>query len=234
MKLLGLLGGMSWESTALYYRAINEGVRDRLGPLRSAELLMYSVDFGRVEACQREGRWDDAGELLADGARRLHRAGAQGLVLCTNTMHKVAHHIESAVPLPLLHISDPTGRAAQALGARTVGLLATGYTMREGFYRERLEQRFGLEVLVPNEPEREAVHRIIYEELCAGIVRDESRRTYAEVIASLCARGTQAIILGCTEITMLVGPQDSPVPTLDTTALHAQAAVEFALGGSTS
>jgi len=229
VRTLGLLGGMSWESTALYYRSINEGVRDRLGPLRSAELVMVSLDFGRIEACQRDGRWDDAGALLADAARRLQRAGAQGLVLCTNTMHKVAHHIEAAVPLPLLHIGDPTGRAAQAAGARTVGLLATGYTMREPFYRERLEQRFGLEVLVPDEPEREAVHRIIYDELCAGIVRDASREVYVRAIARLCGRGAQAIILGCTEITMLVRPQDSPVPTLDTTALHAQAAVEFAL-----
>jgi aspartate racemase len=230
MKTLGLIGGMSWESTALYYRLINQGVRDRLGPLRSAELLLYSLDFGRIEACQREGRWQEAGDILVDAAERLRGGGAEGLVLCTNTMHKVAHRIEEAVPLPLLHIADPTGRAAVDGAVRKVGLLATGYTMAEAFYRERLERCFGLEVLVPPVPERDEVHRIIYEELCAGIVDDGSRETYRGVIARLCQRGAQAVILGCTEITLLVGDGDSPVPLLDTTALHAQAAVDFMLG----
>jgi aspartate racemase len=229
MKTLGLIGGMSWESTALYYRLINQGVRDRLGPLRSAELLLYSLDFGRIEACQRDGRWDEAAAILVDVAQRLRAGGAEGLVLCTNTMHKVAHRIEAAVPLPLLHIADPTGRTAVDAGVRTVGLLATGYTMAEAFYRERLERRFGLEVLVPPAPERDEVHRIIYEELCAGIVADDSRVIYRRVIAGLCERGAQAVILGCTEITLLVGNEDSPVPLLDTTALHAQAAVDFML-----
>jgi aspartate racemase len=229
MRTLGLIGGMSWESTALYYRLINQGVRDRLGPLRSGEMLLHSLDFGRIEACQRDGRWDDAADILVDVARRLHVGGAEGLVLCTNTMHKVAHRIEAAVPLPLLHIADPTGRAAVETGARTVGLLATGYTMAETFYRERLERRFGLEVLVPSAPERDEVHRIIYEELCAGVVDDDSRATYRRAIAGLCARGAQAVILGCTEITLLVRDEDAPVPLLDTTALHAQAAVDFML-----
>jgi len=229
MRTLGLIGGMSWESTALYYRLINQGVRDRLGPLRSGEMLLYSLDFGRIEACQREGRWDDAADILVEVAQRLRAAGAEGLVLCTNTMHKVAHRIEAAVPLPLLHIADPTGRAAVDAGARTVGLLATGYTMAETFYRERLERGFGLEVLVPPPAERDEVHRIIYEELCAGIVADDSRAIYRGVIASLCGRGAQSVILGCTEITLLVRDEDSPVPLLDTTALHAQAAVDFML-----
>ena len=229
MKTLGLIGGMSWESTALYYRLINQGVRNRLGPLRSGELLLYSVDFGRIEACQRDGRWDEAADILVDVAQRLRAGGAEGLVLCTNTMHKVAHRIEAAVPLPLLHIADPTGRAAVEAGVRTVGLLATGYTMAEAFYRERLERHFGLEVIVPPAPERHEVHRIIYEELCAGIVADDSRVIYRRVIAGLCERGAQAVILGCTEITLLVGNEDSPVPLLDTTALHAQAAVDFML-----
>jgi aspartate racemase len=229
MKTLGLIGGMSWESTALYYRLINQGVRDRLGPLRSGELLLHSLDFGRIEACQREGRWDEAGDILVDIAQRLRSAGAEGLVLCTNTMHKVAHRIEAAVPLPLLHIADPTGRAAVDAGVRTVGLLATGYTMAEPFYRERLERRFGLEVLVPPAPERDEVHRIIYDELCAGLICDASRAVYRRVIEGLCGRGAQGVILGCTEITLLVGADDAPVPLLDTTALHAQAAVDFML-----
>jgi aspartate racemase len=229
MKTLGLIGGMSWESTALYYRLINQGVRDRLGPLRSAQLLLYSLDFGRIEACQRDGRWDEAADILVDAGQRLRAGGAEGLVLCTNTMHKVADRIEGAVPLPLLHIADPTGRTAMDAGVRKVGLLATGYTMAEAFYRERLERRFGLDVLVPPAPERAEVHRIIYEELCAGIVADDSRAIYRRVIAGLCERGAQAVILGCTEITLLVGDEDSPVPLLDTTALHAQAAVDFML-----
>jgi len=232
MRILGLIGGMSWESTAVYYRLINQEVRARLGPLRSAELLLYSVDFGPIEAMQREGRWDDAAGHLAAAARRLEAGGAECIVLCTNTMHKLAEQIAAATPLPLLHIADATGRAAVAAGARRVGLLATAYTMEQPFLKERLAQRFGLEVLVPDPDERREVHRIIYDELCAGVVRDASRQAYRRVIESLCARGAQAIVLGCTEIALLVGADDAPVPVLDTTALHAAAAVDFALGGT--
>jgi aspartate racemase len=231
MRRIGLIGGMSWESTAVYYRLINQDVRARLGPLRSAELLLASVDFGPVEQLQREGRWDDAGALLAGTARRLAAGGAECIVLCTNTMHKVAGHIEAAVALPLLHIADATGAAAVAAGARRVGLLATAYTMEQPFLKARLAQRFGLEVLVPEADQRRQVHRIIYEELCAGIVRETSRQVYRSVIGALCARGAQALVLGCTEIALLIGQDDSPVPVLDTTALHARAAVDFALGG---
>lgn len=230
MRTLGLIGGMSWESSAQYYRLINERVRGRLGPLRSAELLMLSVDFGRIEPLQRAGRWKEAGEALADAARRLEAAGAQGLVLCTNTMHKVADAIEQATALPLLHIADPTGQAARSLGVTTVGLLGTAFTMEQAFYRERLERLHGLRVLVPPPAQRARVHRIIFEELCAGIVRPESREAHREAIGTLCEAGAQAIVLGCTEIMLLVGQGDSPVPVLDTTALHAQAAAEFAMG----
>jgi aspartate racemase len=216
----------------VYYRLINQEVRARLGPLRSAELLLYSVDFGPVEQMQREGRWDDAAEHLAGAARRLAAGGAKCVVLCTNTMHKLADRIEAAVPLPLLHIADATGGAAVAAGAHRVGLLATAYTMEQPFLKERLAQRFGLEVLVPEPAERQQVHRIIYEELCAGVVRDASRQVYRRIIESLCARGAQAIVLGCTEIALLVGQDDASVPVLDTTALHARSAVDFALDGA--
>jgi aspartate racemase len=231
MRILGLIGGMSWESTAVYYRLINQEVRARLGPLRSAELLLASVDFGPIEQMQREGRWDDAAEHLAAVARRLAAGGADCLVLCTNTMHKLADRIEAAARLPLLHIADATGAAAVAAAAGRVGLLATAYTMEQPFLKERLAQRFGLEVLVPDAHGRRDVHRIIYDELCAGVVRDESRQVYRDIIDSLCARGAQAIVLGCTEIALLIGQDDAPVPVLDTTALHARAAVDFALGG---
>jgi aspartate racemase len=231
MRTLGLIGGMSWESTAVYYRLINQEVRARLGPLRSAELLLASVDFGPIEAMQREGRWDDAAERLSAVARRLAAGGADCLLLCTNTMHKLADRIEAATALPLLHIADATGAAAVAAGAGRVGLLATAYTMEQPFLTGRLTQRFGLDVLVPDAKGRRDVHRIIYDELCAGVVRDESRRVYRDVIDSLCARGAQAIVLGCTEIALLIGQDDSPVPVLDTTALHARSAVDFALGG---
>lgn len=231
MRILGLIGGMSWESTAAYYRLINQDVRARLGPLRSAELLLYSVDFGPIERLQREGRWDDAAELLAGAARRLAAGGAECLVLCTNTMHKVADRIEAAVPLPLLHIADAVGAAAVAERLGCVGLLATAYTMEQPFLKDRLAQRFGLEVLVPDAGAREIVHRIIYDELCAGVVRDQSRQAYRAVIEALVGRGARAIVLGCTEIALLVGQEDAPVPVLDTTALHARAAVDFALGG---
>ena len=228
MRTIGLIGGMSWESSAEYYRIINQRVRDQLGPLRSAQLLMYSVDFGPVEQAQHAGRWDDAALILEDAARRLQAGGAECVVLCTNTMHLVAPRIEAAVSIPFLHIADAAGSAAVAAGTLTVGVLGTAFTMEQDFLTSRLAAQ-GLNVLVPNAEERQAVHRIIYEELCVGVISEASRQVYQRVIASLAARGAQAVILGCTEIGLLIKPEHSDLPLLDTTALHAQAAVAFAL-----
>jgi len=229
MKTIGLIGGMSWESTALYYRQLNEGAKARLGGLHSARVILYSVDFHDVERLQRSGEWDQAGELLADAARALSAAGADLLVLCTNTMHKVAPAIEKAVDLPLLHIADPTGDALRRAGVTRVGLLGTRFTMEQAFYRDRLSERHGLEVLVPQTDDRETVHRVIYEELCLGEIRAESRVAYQRIMTALVERGAQALILGCTEIGLLIGANDAPVPLFDTTALHATAALEAAL-----
>ncbi|BCR23735.1 aspartate/glutamate racemase family protein [Aquipseudomonas alcaligenes] len=229
MKTIGLLGGMSWESTLPYYRHINEAVRERLGGLHSARLVLYSLDFHEIEALQRQGDWAAAGTLLADAARRLESAGADFLLLCTNTMHKVADAIEAASALPLLHIADPTAAAIQAAGLQRVGLLGTRFTMEQPFYRERLEDRHGIQVLVPDEPDRAEVHRVIYEELCRGVVSEVSRQAYRQVISRLVARGAQAVILGCTEIGLLVRADDAEVPLFDTCVLHAQAAAERAL-----
>ena len=228
MRTIGLIGGMSWESSAEYYRIINQRVRDQLGPLRSAQLLMYSVDFGPVEQAQHAGRWDDTALILEDAARRLHAGGADCVVLCTNTMHLVAPRIEAAVSIPFLHIADAAGLAAVAAGTLTVGLLGTAFTMEQDFLKSRLAGH-GLTVLVPEADERQAVHWIIYEELCVGVISDTSRQVYQRVIESLAARGAQAIILGCTEIGLLIKPEHSDLPLLDTTELHAQAAVAFAL-----
>jgi aspartate racemase len=229
MKTIGLLGGMSWESTLPYYRHINEAVRERLGGLHSARLVLYSLDFHEIEALQRQGDWAAAGTLLADAARRLESAGADFLLLCTNTMHKVADAIEAASALPLLHIADPTAAAIQAAGLQRVGLLGTRFTMEQPFYRQRLEDRHGIQVLVPDEPDRAEVHRVIYEELCRGVVSEVSRQAYRQVITRLVARGAQAVILGCTEIGLLVRADDAEVPLFDTCVLHAQAAAERAL-----
>lgn len=228
MRTIGLIGGMSWESSAAYYRLINQQVRDRLGPLRSAQLLMHSVDFGPIEQAQHAGRWEDAAAILVDAAQRLQAGGADCVLLCTNTMHKLADTIQAAVSIPFLHIADPAGQAARDAGLRTVGLLGTAFTMEEDFLTRRLAGH-GLDVIVPEPEQRRSVHRIIYDELCAGIVSDASRRQYQAIIGTLQARGAQAVILGCTEIGLLLGPGDSPLPLLDTTALHAQAAVAFAL-----
>ena len=230
MRTIGLIGGMSWESSAEYYRMINQEVRDRLGPLRSAQLLMHSVDFGPVERAQHEGRWDDAGLIVEEAARSLKGGGADCVVLCTNTMHLFAERIQAAVPLPFIHIADPVGRAAAAAGTTKVGLLGTAFTMERDFMKQRLAQQHGLEVLAPEADERADVHRIIYEELCLGVVREASLARYLEVIDALAARGATAIILGCTEITLLVKPEHCRLPLLDTTRLHALAAVDFALG----
>jgi aspartate racemase len=230
MQTIGLIGGMSWESTLPYYRLVNEATRDRLGGLHSARLVLVSVDFHEIEQLQHAGDWAAAGERLADAARALQSAGADFMVLCTNTMHKVAPAIESAVGIPLLHIADATALAIRADGVQRVGLLGTRFTMEQAFYRERLEQRHGIEVRVPDEADRDIVHRVIYDELCAGKVLETSRAEYRRIIAALVAAGAQAVILGCTEIGLLVGAQDAQVPLYDTTRLHALAAVEQALG----
>jgi aspartate racemase len=234
MKVIGLIGGMSWESTATYYRQINEAVRDTLGGLHSAELILYSVDFHRIEELQRQGDWTSAGDILAAAARSLEAVGASLLVLCTNTMHKVADRIETAVSIPLLHIADPTALQIRKSGHTTVGLLGTGFTMEQPFYRDRLIERHGLRVLIPPQEDRDVVHRIIYEELCRGVILPESRAAYRRIMQSLAERGAQAIILGCTEISLLVGEQDSEVPLFDTTALHARAAVQWAIENASS
>ena len=231
MKVIGLIGGMSWESTVPYYRQINETIRECLGGLHSAKIILYSVDFHEVERMQHAGDWQAAGDLLAGAARTLETAGADFLVLCTNTMHNVADRIESAVAIPLFHIVDPTAAAIKRAGHATVGLLGTQFTMEQAFYRNRLRERHGLEVLVPGPAERALVHRIIYDELCQGVVLPESRATYRRVMADLAAQGAQAIILGCTEISLLVGQQDAGVPLFDTTAIHAHAAANEALAG---
>jgi len=229
MRTIGLIGGMSWESSAEYYRLINTLVKERLGGLHSARSLMLTVDFAPIEAMQQAGRWDEAGAALADAARSLERGGADCIVLCTNTMHKVADTIAAATSLPLLHIADTTAAAITAAGLRRVGLLATRYTMEQPFYKDRLAERHGLQVLTPEGDELLEVNRIIYEELCLGVVRPESRAAYQAAIGRLVARGAEGIIYGCTEITLLVSQADSPVPVFDTTRLHAAAAVAFAL-----
>ncbi|MEU3190509.1 aspartate/glutamate racemase family protein [Streptomyces sp. NPDC006992] len=227
MRTIGLIGGMSWESSAEYYRMLNELARDRNGGLHSARLVLYSVDFAEIEVLQAQGRWDEAGGILAAAARALEAAGADLLVLCTNTMHRVAEHIEEAVEVPLLHLADATAGAVRAAGLRRVGLLGTAFTMEQDFYRGRLAAG-GLSVLVPGPADRELVHRVIYEELCRGTVLDASRAAYRRVIGELVADGAEGIVLGCTEIELLIGPQDSPVPVFPTARLHAEAAFEAA------
>jgi aspartate racemase len=231
MKTIGLIGGMSWESTVPYYRLINEAVRERLGGLHSAKVVLYSVDFHDIEQRMQRGEWEAVAVALAKAAALLESAGADFLVLCTNTMHKVAPAIEAAVGIPFLHIIDPTADAIKQAGLKTVGLLGTRFTMEQPFYRDRLTERHGVKVLIPEAEERAMVHRVIFEELCLGKVTDASRRGYANVIDRLAGRGAEAVILGCTEIALLVGPAESRVPLYDTTRLHALEAVEWALAG---
>ena len=229
MKTLGLIGGMSWESSAHYYRLINQGVRDARGPTASAKCLLWSFDFSEIEALQHAGDWEQLERRMSDAGRRLAGAGAEALIICTNTMHLMADQVEAAAGLPLLHIADPTAAAVKAAGIGKVGLLGTAFTMEQDFYRGRLAQNHGLEVLVPEAEDRALVHRVIYDELVAGVVREESRAAYRDVLARLAARGAEGIILGCTEIMLLVCPEDSTAALFDTTALHAAAAVELAL-----
>jgi aspartate racemase len=229
MRTIGLIGGMSWESSAEYYRILNQGVRDRLGPTASARCLLWSFDFSEIEALQHRGEWEELTARLVDAARKLETAGADILVICTNTMHRMAPAIEAAVQVPLLHIADPTAERIKAAGLRRVGLLGTAFTMERDFLKGRLAGRHGLEVIVPNAQDRATIHRVIYEELVAGQIVPASRDAYRAVIARLVEAGAQAVILGCTEIMLLVRPEDSAVPLFDTTALHAQAAVRQAL-----
>ncbi|HVB83916.1 MAG TPA: aspartate/glutamate racemase family protein [Rhodanobacteraceae bacterium] len=229
MKVIGLIGGMSWESSALYYQSINRLVAARRGGLHSARCLLYSVDFAEIEDCQREGDWDRAGVLLADAACALQAAGADLIGLCTNTMHKVADAIQAAVDVPLLHIADATGSILVAGGLRRVGLLGTRFTMEQSFYRDRLAERFDLEIVIPDAPARDEVHRVIYDELCRGEVREDSRDRYRAIVQDLADAGAEGVILGCTEVGMLLRQRDATVPLFDTTQLHAQALVDAAL-----
>ncbi len=230
MKTIGLLGGMSWESTAIYYRLINQGIRERCGGLHSAKILLYSVDFAEIEQLQSRGQWQEAGVILGEAARRLERAGAELLLICTNTMHKVADQIKSCLGIELLHIADATGRAIVADGLKSVGLLGTRFTMEEPFYRSILEERYGLQVSIPAAEERAAVDSIIFNELCVGSLHDASRRLYRQVVQNLASQGCQAIILGCTEIPLLLKAGDAGLPLYDTTAIHAEQAVLAMLG----
>ncbi|WP_252106632.1 MULTISPECIES: aspartate/glutamate racemase family protein [unclassified Halomonas] len=232
MRTIGVLGGMSWESTQSYYQALNEGVNEALGGLHSASLIMESVDFAEIEALQRAGDWHTAGEYLAQAAKRLERAGAGCLVLATNTMHKVAPAIEAAIDIPLLHIADATAEQCQKDGIKRVGLLGTRFTMEQDFYKARLKERYGIDVVIPTDDERESVHRIIFEELCRGEIKEESRKRYLDIIEGLQAEGAEAVILGCTEIALLVEQQHTSVALFDTTALHAAKAVAWSLEGA--
>jgi aspartate racemase len=230
MKTIGVIGGMSWESSAEYYRLLNRYAKARLGGHHNARSLMLTVDFAPIEANQRAGDWSALAQQMADAASQLERGGADLVILATNTMHRVHEAIEAAITVPFLHIADPTGEALRAAGVERVGLLGTRYTMEQTFYAGRLRERYGLDTLIPDEQGRADVHRIIYDELCHGVTEASSREVYQDIIKDLAARGAQAVILGCTEITLLISQEDSVLPVFDTTALHAQKAVEWAIG----
>ncbi|MGA3144997.1 MAG: aspartate/glutamate racemase family protein [Verrucomicrobiota bacterium] len=229
MKVIGLIGGMSWESTVEYYRLINESVKEKLGGLHSAKCVLYSVDFAEVEELQRQGRWPDAAQLLVGAAQNVEKAGADFVLICTNTMHKLADPVQARIGIPLLHIADATAAKVGQAGIRRVGLLGTRFTMEEDFYRGRLADQFGLEVIIPDTKDRETVHRIIYKQLCVGTIRPESKAQVAGIMSRLVDLGAEGIILGCTELGLLLDAGDSRVPLFDTTRLHALAAVEYAL-----
>ena len=229
MKTIGLIGGMSWESSLLYYQIINETVKARLGGLHSAQCLMWSFDFAEIEALQAAGDWEQAAQRMIDAAQRLQNGGADGLVICTNTMHKLAPDVMAAVDLPLIHIADATAKKIREAGIQTIGLLGTRYTMEQDFYKGRLIEQFGLKVLTPDPRGIRIVHDIIYHELVLGVVKDDSREAYLRVMDALAQQGAEGIILGCTEITLLIKPEHTPLPLFDTTYLHAVAAVDWAL-----
>ena len=229
MKTIGLLGGMSWESTAGYYKAINEGVKNSLGGLHSAKIAMYSVDFDPIEKLQHEGNWEETAAILSNASKNIEAAGADFLLICTNTMHKVAPIIEKSINIPILHIADATAETLLEKEIKTVGLLGTAFTMEQDFYKGRLEDKYSLEVLIPNKKDRAIIHNVIYKELCLGLTNDDSKKEYLRIIKSLFDNGAQAVILGCTEIGMLISQEDTEVILLDTTSIHAQKAVEYAI-----
>lgn len=229
MKTIGLIGGMSWESSLLYYQIINQRIKDKLGGHHSAKSLMYSVDFQEIKTLQHQGKWDEATQIMIDSARKLETGGADVIVICTNTMHKMAKEVEESVSIPLLHIADATANEIVKDGMKKVALLGTAFTMEQDFYKGRLIDKFGLDVIVPNEAERLIIHNIIYQELCLGIINEESKHSYLKIINSLSQQGAEAVILGCTEITLLVSQDDCGIPVYDTTRLHAESAVDFAL-----
>ena len=228
MKTIGLVGGMSWESTLEYYRIINETVKEKLNKLHSAKIIMYSVDFEEIELLQHKGKWDELTSLMIEIAQRLEKAGADFIVICTNTMHKVAEDVEKSVEIPLLHIVDVTAEKIKAKGINKVGLLGTRFTMEDNFYRDRL-RKHGIEAIIPSEKEREIVHSVIYNELCLGVIKESSREKFKEIIKNLAKRGAEGVILGCTEIPLLVKQGDVDLPLFDTTEIHAKASVDFAL-----
>ncbi|MFE5322215.1 aspartate/glutamate racemase family protein [Paenibacillus sp. NPDC056579] len=229
MKTIGLIGGMSWESSLLYYQIINQHVKKRLGGHHSAKSLMYSVDFHEIKTLQHQGNWAEATKIMIESAQKLEKSGADLIVICTNTMHKMAHEVEEAVSIPLIHIADSTANEIVKDGIQKVALLGTAFTMEQDFYKGRLSEKFGLEVIVPNEVDRSVVHDIIYQELCLGIINEESKQMYLKIINDLIQQGAEAVILGCTEITLLISQDDCVIPVYDTTRLHAVSAVDFAL-----
>ena len=229
MKTIGLIGGMSWESTVGYYREINEGIKRRLGGLHSARIVLYSVDFDPIEKLQHEGDWDSTGDMLADAARSVEKGGADFLLICTNTMHKVSDQVERAVEIPLLHIADATADVLVEAGVKKVGLLGTAFTMEQDFYKGRLAGKYGLDVVVPDTPDRKLVHDIIYQELCLGIFKESSKQEYIRIVDKLTEMGAEGVILGCTEIGMLISQKDTTATLYDTTKIHAAQAVEWAV-----
>jgi len=230
MKTIGLIGGMSWESSLEYYRVINETVKEKLGGFHSAKSIMYSVDFKEVEKLQHQGKWEEATRLMIDAAQRIEKAGADFIVICTNTMHKMAGEVQKSTKIPLLHIADVTAEKIKAQGLKKVGLLGTKFTMEEDFYKGRLQEKYGLEVIIPDEEERQVIHQILYDELCLGEIKKLSKDKFKKIIGHLVAKGAEGIILGCTEIPLLVDQEDYDIPLFDTTRIHAKAAVEYALG----
>ncbi|WP_054027732.1 aspartate/glutamate racemase family protein [Bacillus sp. FJAT-28004] len=229
MKTIGLIGGMSWESSLLYYQTINQRVKEKLGKHHSAKSLMYSVDFQEIKTLQDQGKWDEATKIMIDSAQKLELGGAEFIVICANTMHKMAKEVEESVSIPLLHIADATATEIVKDGFKKVALLGTIYTMEQPFYKGRLAEKFGLDVFIPNESERKILHDIIYQELCLGIINEESRQSYLKIITRLSEQGAEAIILGCTEITLLISQDNCSIPLYDTARLHAECAVDFAL-----
>jgi len=229
MKKIGMIGGMSWESSIEYYRIVNQTVREKLGGLHSAKSIMYSVEFAEIEALQHQNRWDELASIMIEAARSLERGGADFVIICTNTMHKLYDEVQNKINIPMLNIADATAEKIKMAGIDRVALLGTRFTMEEDFYKGRLVDKYGLDVIIPSSKQREIVHRVIYDELCAGIIKPDSKQKYAEIIKRLVAEGAGGVILGCTEIGLLVKPEDSSVPLFDTTEIHAKAAVEYAL-----